>query len=210
MLNKTFLLLISFPLIYGSSKNLNETSKQLLEENTKYIVKQHELIELQQKEIDNISNCLKTNLEYKQKIYYVNIKCDIKNYTITDNYDIILDTPTKIDKTIYFKFRPELKERPYETLVAYFKLGGSLSYEKETKKIISDLLLGIEFFSFDKLIPFYGLSMNGIIGLKGAGIALGYQFVYSNFFNNTSLMLGYSYNYINIEFYPTISITLNF
>lgn len=209
MLNKIVLFLLCFSLIFGS-KSLNDTSRELLEENTKYILKQNELIQLQQKEIDSIPECLKTKVEYKQKIYYVNIQCDIKNYAISDSYDIIPDNPTKINKTLEFQFKPELKERPYETIVAYFKLGGTLYYERESKKIMPDLLLGVEFFSFDKFIPFYGLSMNGIVGLRTAGVAIGYQFIYTKFFNNTSLMLGYSYNYLDRDFYPTLGIALNF
>lgn len=185
-------------------------NSKLIEKNIKLLEAQQQLIEKQQNSIDHISECLDAKLTYKQKSYKVDVFCTIDNFAIDEKYQVVFDEPTKIDKSFEFIFKPELRERPYEVVVAYFKLGGSLYYDKQTDKITPDILLGVEFFSFDKIIPFYGLSMNGVIGTRTISASLGYQMIYTKFFNNTSILLGYSYNYFDREFYPSLGIALNF
>lgn len=212
---KKILLMLIVALTIGATTPLKPPTTSmvasLLEENIRFIQAQQELIYKQQNAIDSLGDCLEAKLKYKQKLYTVNVTCEVKNYAIEERtYKVVEDQPTKLDKTFYFEFKPELKERPYEVVVAYFKLGGTLYYDKQADLVKPDILLGVEFFSFDKIIPFYGLSLNGTIGTRTISITLGYQMIYTKFFNNTSILLGYSYNYFDRDFYPTLGIALNF
>lgn len=190
--------------------SLSASTSELLEKNNKLITAQRDLILKQQETIDNLSKCLDANLKYNQEKYSITITCDIENFAIDSNYKIIKDEPTKINKSFDFFFQREAAKRPYEVIPGVFKLGGLLFYNDSTKQVTPDILLTIEVFSFDKILPLYGLSLNAGLGARVISVQLGYQFLYTKMFSNTNIMLGYSYSYLDGNFNPIIGLALNF
>ena len=190
--------------------SLSATTSELLEKNNKLIGAQRDLILKQQQSVDNISECLDANLKYFQEKYSVTVTCDVENFAIDSDMKIVKDQPTKINKTFDFYFQREVAKRPYEVIPGIFKRGGLLYYNQTNKQVTPDILLTIEIFSFDKILPMYGLSLNAGAGVRVLSVQLGYQFLYTKMFSNTNIMLGYSYSYVDRELNPTICIALNF
>lgn len=190
--------------------SLSATTSELLEKNNKLLGVQRDLILKQQETIDNISKCLEADLKYHQEKYSVTITCDVDNFAIDSSFKIVKDEPTKINKTFDFYFQREVAKRPYEVIPGIFKLGGLLYYSQDSKQVTPDILLTVEIFSFDKILPLYGLSLNAGAGIRVFSVQLGYQLLYTKMFSNTNIMIGYSYSYVDRDFNPTIGIALNF
>jgi hypothetical protein len=190
--------------------SLSATTSELLEKNNKLLSVQRDLILKQQETIDNISKCLEADLKYHQERYSVTVTCDVENFAIDSNFKIVKDESTKISKTFDFYFQREVAKRPYEVIPGIFKLGGLLYYSQDSKQVTPDILLTVEIFSFDKILPLYGLSLNAGAGVRVFSVQLGYQLLYTKMFSNTNIMIGYSYSYVDRDFNPTIGIALNF
>ena len=167
------------------------------------------LIKEQQLEIERFIKNLKPRLIFDDGIYYVIIKDKIYIYDLDDNLEL-KKSAAIIDKKTAFKFEPQVVHpRPFDYLSNIFKLGGIVLLD-DNNNIKHDISLLYEFFSFDKLLNLYGFSLNASIGLSHLGGSLGYQFYDSTYFKNTSLLLGYSYNYQDKVGSPYFGISLNF
>lgn len=208
---KKFLFIV-FPLFQILPQVDNQKVVKVLESNKRTI---QALNDLRIKQIEAINQSLKTGvdnqLSYDGKNFRVLTKTSITIYDLDEKtYKIYeLQKASSIKESIY-EFKNEIDPRPHNYIGTVFKLGGLLSYNKEENKISPDVMLMYEFFSFDKLFNFYGLSLNLGCGLQHAGGSIGYQFVKTSWFRNTSLHIGYSYNFIEATPRPFSSISLNF
>jgi hypothetical protein len=161
---------------------------------------------------------LSHKLEYVDGLYYIRISGKLKRYDIEFNsntgkydvvdapdYDIILDIKGIHD------FKPSnTKPRPYDYFPNFFKLGGVILPQFESKTVRGDIALMYEFFSFDKAFNFYGWSLNASVGVRHAGVLFGYQFLESTYFRNTNFVVGYAYDFLSGTNNLAIGISLNF
>jgi hypothetical protein len=205
-------LIVIFPLLQIFPQTDNQKIIQVLESNKKTI---KALNDLRVRQIEAINESLKTGvdngLSYDGKNFKIVTKTSISIYDLDEKtYKIFESQKASSIKESVYEFKNEVDPRPHPYIGTVFKLGGLLSFNKEENKISPDIMLMYEFFSFDKLFNFYGLSLNIGCGLQHVGGSLGYQFVKTKWFRNTSLHLGYSYNFIETTPRPFASISLNF
>lgn len=170
--------------------------------------------DLHTKQVDAINEFIasgpETSLKFDGTDYVLTTKSEIQVWDKDANGKIVPFKKAAIEKVEKYSFKID-DGRPHGYIGNVFKFAGGFFYEQNSKKITPDAMLMYEFFSFDLLFTkFQGLSFNAAVGLMHVGGTVGYQFVKTQWFRNTSLNFGYSFNFINQTTEPFIALALNF
>jgi hypothetical protein len=148
-------------------------------------------------------------LKYDGHQYIIISKGEIQIWDKNEKRKIYPLKKISFEKIETYKFNSELDSRPHGYFTNLFKIGAAGVYVNQ--KIIPDIFLMYEFFSFDPLFPrLKGISLNVCIGTYHSGGSIGYQFVKTKWFRNTSINFGYGYNYLSASINPFFAIALNF
>jgi hypothetical protein len=208
---KRLLLLLLVPLcLYGQT--FDQKVREQLEKDKKVI---QAFNDLRVKQLEAMNEFLRkgptTELTYDGVHLNVKSVSEIKVYDINaETLEIYEIQKASVEKNASFMFEGGQYQRPLWYVGNIFKLGGILSYNKDAQKVTPDIMLMYEFLSFDRILPFHGLSLNAGVGLQHAGGTLGYQLLKTSWFKNTSIHLGYSYNFIDMSPRPILAVSLNF
>ena len=152
------------------------------------------------------------SLKYDGSQYIVESKGEVEVWGKDLNRKLFLVKKATVTKTETYKFKEyELNDRPHGYIGNVFKFGAGAFYDKAENKVNPDALLMYEFFSFDPLFSkLQGISFNACAGLRHVGGTIGYQFVGTRWFRNTSINFGYSYQFLTQTTEPFFALSLNF
>jgi hypothetical protein len=173
--------------------------------------------EINKKQIEDIYKFIDSGI--KNELYYYDDHFTIKQSGSFPVYELLrINGEYRIsDKNKYvynreytYKFTTKSSLRPYSYTPAIFKLGGVVFYNQDKNQVYPDFTLLFEFLSFDKLLGVYGFSLNISTGLRHIGISLGYQMYNTVLFKNTSIIFGYSHDFVMGFQTPMVGISLNF
>lgn len=151
-----------------------------------------------------------TKLAYNDGVFYVKQAGKFKVLALKDDGSIDETHMYTYEKITTYAFNPNDNARPYAYVPSIFKLGGAILYNKDSNAVSPDIALMVEVISFDQLFNAYGFGLNISGGLKHVGASLSYQFHKTTFFKNTSLFIGYGYDFIRGGYTPFAGISLNF
>jgi hypothetical protein len=151
-----------------------------------------------------------TKLSYENGTFFIKQSGEFKVYSLKEDGVVDESKLYKYEKSISYIFDPKANARPYAYVPSIFKLGGVILYNKDSNAVYPDISLMVEVISFDKVFNTYGFGLNLSGGLKHVGISLSYQFIKTVFFKNTSVFLGYGYDFIRGGYAPFMGISLNF
>jgi len=215
---KKLLLLILFPVfLYAKNytdKEKVEICKGQLKKDKRIILGLKNLNEVQKAAFrELLDGGIQATLTHENDLFYINMYGEVEIYDLNKKSKVKKIGVMEIEQKRIYQFQPRSQTlRPYNYFSSTFKLGVGIFYRGTT--FYPDGAFIYEFFSFDKLFSEssqgFGLSLNLSAGLKHVGVNFGYQFVHSQYFKNTNLMLGYALDFETMNFIPYISVGLGF
>lgn len=160
--------------------------------------------------VEFLDKGITTELHYNKEVFYIKQTGKFPVYALKDDGSIDESNLYTYENMKTYSFNAADNARPYSYVPSVFKLGGVVLYNNDANTVSPDISLLVEIISFDKLFNAYGLGINISGGLKHVGASISYQFHKTVFFKNTSLFMGYGYDFVRGGYAPFMGISLNF